>query len=690
MPIPPSYFDISGLPFSGTVPEADFNAGTFGGTVEEVWLRLITTVATDITIDITLTNGFIDIYDGLGVLVSTNPANAPFTESLGVDTYYIRIYMVPSAPVVGDLDIDVTSSSPPPAGPYIDITSLAFSVTIPQADFNAGTFSGGVPNEVWFRFVTAVDIILGIHCDSGGTFLPQSRVFFSDQTTLITRGDNRTLWVLLSPDTYFIQIRNFNGFGSSDFDFTVDFTQGPFATTIPAGAYVINDDSQISGTDPFTGEAYPATVWQTDGTFLGFARDVPAGEIGDALPSGKSLWHDRFGTAGTAGTLALLDTDLSILAAGIVVGAGLGGAFPNICHDLVQFYVLNQSDLGIYIVDDAGISSGPTATLVPGTYTAIGINRAGTILYHAHGTVDGIIGRWDLVTNSPLSDLYSIPGFGAGDYVGLTALNNHPGEILGLLDDSIVTYWYDSSANVYHLLHIASDGTLIDDIPYSGAGPTGEGIDHISYSLNDPTHIYLWLFTDGVLGNTGRFGELELATGTLTPFNDEDLFSAGVSLIAGGTIVFGPSASCSMVSLQLGGVVPPVLGEIIVIKVTNPTGDPTLFDITAGGGLTPLTYQLADGDSQTHSNVTPGSGYSIVETPNPLYTTSYNVSNGSSNLNISVAASETVIVTITNTIIPTPPPAGSGTGIYQLVPGKRNDTLWVTFVPQVTLDVKIP
>lgn len=542
----------------------------------------------------------------------------------------------------------------PPPGTYIDITALPQSDTVPQADFNAGTF-GGVANECWYRFVTAVDVIIGLHIDEGGTFQPNVRLFANDGTTLIVNaGTRKTVWVLLSPDTYYYQVRNGNGFGSSDFDFTSDFEQGAFVSTpITAGSYVINDDSAIAGSDPFSGDAYPATVFAADGTFLGFARDVAAGEIGAGLMSGESLWHDRFGTVGASDTLALYDADLALIAGGISIGA-LGGIFPLICSNGTKFYALNRNTLDLYTIDTAGAVTGPIDTL-PDFPFAMGVNNAGTILYTAHGTDDGDIGQWDLVGHAALPDLYTVPGFTTGDNVGLTALNVHPGEILVLSDDSLCVVFFDDSATTYHLLHLDSGGTLIDDISYMGAGPTGVGIDHISYSLSDPTHIRIWLFTDGVSGNEGRFAELELSSGTLSNQFDSDLFSAGVSLITSGTQIFGPSASCTMVTLRSAA--PPSDGTITVIKATVPPADPQSFDFTAGGGLSPGSFSLVDGGSQVYDPVTAGSGYSIIETPVDGWVTTYTVSNDPSNdnTNITVGAGEDVTVTVTNTFV------GSGT-----------------------------
>ena len=97
----------------------------------------------------------------------------------------------------------------------------------------------------------------------------------------------------------------------------------------------------------------------------------------------------------------------------------------------------------------------------------------------------------------------------------------------------------------------------------------------------------------------------------------------------------------------------PNAGTIIVKKVTNPSPDPTdtSFSFTAGGGLSPSSFSLKNGDQQTFSNVTPGSGYSVAESvPLGWDLTSSTCDDGSPVSNIDVSAGETVTCTFTDTI----------------------------------------
>jgi len=92
-------------------------------------------------------------------------------------------------------------------------------------------------------------------------------------------------------------------------------------------------------------------------------------------------------------------------------------------------------------------------------------------------------------------------------------------------------------------------------------------------------------------------------------------------------------------------------GKIIVKKVTDPSPDATntSFSFTAGGGLTPTSFSLKNGDSKTFSGVNPGNGYNVAETvPSGWDLTSATCDDGSPVTNIDVSTGETVTCTFTN------------------------------------------
>jgi Prealbumin-like fold domain len=92
-------------------------------------------------------------------------------------------------------------------------------------------------------------------------------------------------------------------------------------------------------------------------------------------------------------------------------------------------------------------------------------------------------------------------------------------------------------------------------------------------------------------------------------------------------------------------------GKIIAKKVTDPSPDTTntSFSFTAGGGLSPTSFSLKNGETKTYAGVNPGSGYTLAETvPTGWDLTSATCDDGSPVTNIDVSAGETVTCTFTN------------------------------------------
>jgi FtsP/CotA-like multicopper oxidase with cupredoxin domain/Ca2+-binding RTX toxin-like protein len=113
---------------------------------------------------------------------------------------------------------------------------------------------------------------------------------------------------------------------------------------------------------------------------------------------------------------------------------------------------------------------------------------------------------------------------------------------------------------------------------------------------------------------------------------------------------------------QFEVVPPPTPSRIVAVKDAVPN-DPQDFSFTAGGGLSPASFQLDDdGDNanalsntRTFDNLAPGSGYSISEAvPSGWIQLSATCDSGDSVSNISVSAGETVTCTFTNRTVADP------------------------------------
>jgi len=92
-------------------------------------------------------------------------------------------------------------------------------------------------------------------------------------------------------------------------------------------------------------------------------------------------------------------------------------------------------------------------------------------------------------------------------------------------------------------------------------------------------------------------------------------------------------------------------GKIIIKKVTIPSPDPTdtSFNYTAGGGLSPTSFSLKNGGTQTYDPVFAGSGYSVSETvPANWELVSAVCDDGSPVSDINVSPNEVVTCTFTN------------------------------------------
>src|ERR671939_811380 len=91
-------------------------------------------------------------------------------------------------------------------------------------------------------------------------------------------------------------------------------------------------------------------------------------------------------------------------------------------------------------------------------------------------------------------------------------------------------------------------------------------------------------------------------------------------------------------------------GTIKIKKVTDPSSDTTTsFSFTGGGGLSPSSFSLVNGGTQTFSNLVPGNGYSVAEDAKSGWDlTSSSCDDGSPLTAIDVGPGETVTCTFNN------------------------------------------
>jgi hypothetical protein len=150
-------------------------------------------------------------------------------------------------------------------------------------------------------------------------------------------------------------------------------------------------------------------------------------------------------------------------------------------------------------------------------------------------------------------------------------------------------------------------------------------------------------------GETATFGGLPAGTGYVVSETVPDGWDQVSATCSDGSpvtnidLAAGETVTCTFTNRQRA--------TLIVRKQTQPDPDSTgtKFVFTAGGGLSPTTFDLANTDSRTFSNVVAGTAYSVAETvPVGWERISATCSDGSAVTRIGLAAGETVTCTFVN------------------------------------------
>lgn len=223
----------------------------------------------------------------------------------------------------------------------------------------------------------------------------------------------------------------------------------------------------------------------------------------------------------------------------------------------------------------------------------------------------------------------------------------------------------------------------------------------LAFAMDDPNSFWVWYHKSDGSSNPGIsiFKNVKISDGSVLATIQYTEYEIGQYTLAqtATPVRFGISNSCPFFVYR-GGEVPPPVGTatLIIQKQTVPSPDTTdtSFPFDATAPLTPPSFTLQDGDTQTYSDLDPGT-YGVTETVPAGWAVTYSVSNGSPHDAIVIAEGETVTVIVTNTRVGPPGPnpivpTNANSGIYRIVPDKRNDTLWDSYSPKRTKDKKIP
>ncbi len=172
----------------------------------------------------------------------------------------------------------------------------------------------------------------------------------------------------------------------------------------------------------------------------------------------------------------------------------------------------------------------------------------------------------------------------------------------------------------------------------------GGGLSPTSFSLDDDS--------DGTLSNTRTFNDVAPGSGYFLSQSVPPNWDLASSTCDDGSPINNISVSaaetvtCTFTSQKRG--------SITVVKDATPN-DPQDFSFTAGGGLSPTSFQLDDdsdgtlSNSRTFSNLPPQSGYSVAETvPSGWDQTGATCDDGSPVSDVSVSIGENVTCTFSN------------------------------------------
>lgn len=519
-----------------------------------------------------------------------------------------------------------------PAGAIV-IDSLPYNATQDVVDGN------GVTQDVWYKYVAQVgDIEIGAWFFGDlTTYKPYTEVKSPDPSTawMVTEvngidNNKRIQFPVTAGESYYFKVRT-NGPSVSPAILTVNVLRAPFAPHQVGDIFITPDNSTPS----------PAGIVMIPGVDYGtrrFVRTFSYSEAADIVANGNILTQ----IVGSH-NIALWDKDFNLLS---TISPGVTSSqnpIIRVNRATDSFFWSRWNTAGTqftikkYDADGNLISTwGPISDSISGHAGASKNDES--IWYYTQVSVSGSAVKTYTFSGGAIAGfIAAVSGYAIND---ILVLPN---------DDLLVIYSKGGGSPDVYVKRFDSSGAL--QATYNSFTDYDGSETHLAYDATDSGHFWIRYNINTPTLGFSRVEKIRVSDGAVITTAVYVNFDQGVygntSVAATDTPVteFGPIVSCPLLILRASS----GLGTIIVEKVTIPS-DSTDFDVNAGGGLSPSSYTLHDGETQNHTDVTPGSGYSITEDANALYDTVITVSNGSPNTNITVAAGETVTVTIVNTL----------------------------------------
>lgn len=566
----------------------------------------------------------------------------------------------------------------------VEIATLPYDISGVSADLN------GIVFDLWYKWTATFTGAIGILPSGSTGYEPFINIFTLvagvltayPQPSPINGYGNFPVQVGVElGTTYYIKV---NANGGTTIPSTLTLNVQAFTDkAVPVGSLLIIDDT----------DNYPTTIVSAiNGDNNNVLRFIQPGlafsEGGDILPDRILFVADNDDTE-----LKLYDNSLALLNT-ISYTKSTGGQLTYVKANRITnvFWVgdknpTNPNKFSKYDSEGALVT---TFTITQTNLRAFAPNSDDTILYI--GNFSNVVKQWNIGGAAFGADL-------------VAAISGYQIEDLLLLSDGTLLVFYtkligppyDSFVKRYD-----STGTLLNTyvVEPSGTWVRVSNVYYLSSAVDEPnsfwacSHRYA---TDNLL-TYAVFRNIKISDGTVLSTVEHVEYVQGIyrSIDVLPPIArYGPSPSCPIIVLRESLTPPEGTATLTVIKVTDPSPDITNTDFTVnvGGGLSPAQLIMQDGDSHVYTEV-PAGIYSVAEIVPAGWAVTYDVSNGDSPAEIEIADGDNVTVTITNT-------RGTGgggggeadnilSGIYKIVPGKRNDTLWRSFDPRLEKEVKIP
>lgn len=392
--------------------------------------------------------------------------------------------------------------------------------------------SESLPPQVrWFKYVpqegeNAMGYYVWANSLFAGKYYAVVDVYYGDDPDNLTaaytglgRFDGLTTQrfiPFLPGEEYYFRVYNGKPSASTDqsgVEFRIQFHPAPQEET-EKGDLLINDDRAT----------FPLGVMSKEtGEMKSFLNPFPAGERGDMLVSGESLWLEYVYGDDTYYRLHLYDHQFNLISTHTVqVVTEMDNYLPEIrCGRASKFYIaepaIDESGWGwispitIYTIDKTGQIGEKTWEIPIAIEEAIlmSVNPDETILYWAQ-YYETTIHRWDLVADEAMSDLpVTFPG--NREISGWT-------DMLVMADGSIVVPVVLSSARPREvILRYSPDGTLLNTYQFIGENDEAElGDETIHIALDsDDGCFWTWMTSPSFLMPGFIFRKVNADTGDI-------------------------------------------------------------------------------------------------------------------------------------------------------------------------------